>query len=315
MAYKASLLLSLAGNAFAWGPDGHTIVAHIAEKFLNAQVDATLRSDLGNITLTAASDWNDDFDHTKAGKWSEALHYINYPGQACNFDWSRDCKDDWCNVGALVNYSHQVFNASLTADDRLMALKFIIHMMGDVHQPLHVASSDDEGGNLIKIGGNHFASMPEQWLNRSATLHSQWDSDLVVVSISELDNTTVDLEFPVEYHNWPVLAAELEQRLFGNWSSNRSQWQQPLATPKDEASLRAGLSVVAGESAALGCQYAYVNTDGNRVQTGDVLERDYYLRAKPVVEVQLAKGGARLAQILNGAYAMSRNHEEVVLHI
>eukprot|EP00927_Polykrikos_kofoidii_P001388 TRINITY_DN1050_c0_g1_i1.p1 TRINITY_DN1050_c0_g1~~TRINITY_DN1050_c0_g1_i1.p1 ORF type:complete len:330 (-),score=56.47 TRINITY_DN1050_c0_g1_i1:155-1099(-) len=305
MALVALVVAAIFGRGDAWGPDGHTIIAHIADYYLSPEVANILKSDLYNVSLNNASDWCDDFDHSREGEWSAALHFINYKGHACKFDWAADCKDDWCNAGAIVNYSKQIFSPGTSKIDRFFALKFVIHMVGDIHQPLHVANGDDRGGNMIKLGKPLFSDKfkPEG----SKTLHGVWDTTLLVEDINELANSTqMDWQFVPTYHNWTVLAKLLEKRLDNEWASKKDDWQAVVSGSRDEAKLRDGLAVVADESAELGCTHAYNHADGSAVKSGEVLQRDYFLRAQPVVEEQLAKGGVRLAILLEEALAKSR---------
>jgi hypothetical protein len=312
MAFLRSVLIASLtfGDAGAWGPDGHTIIAHIADYYLSPDVDAILKADLENISLNNASDWCDDFDHTSEGQWSRALHFIDYPGHACSFDWATDCKNDWCNAGSVVNYTKQVFDKSISKDARFMALKFVIHMVGDIHQPLHVSSGDDFGGNKIEIPFPHFSTRLPPKFTRSTNLHSVWDGNIVLQDIYDIeDNVTllgVQKPFPVHYHNWELLAQALEKRMDGEWAMQKKQWEATLAGTREEAKLRAGLAVVAQESAVRGCTYAYNYANGSSVKDGDLLDRDYYLRAKPIVEEQLAKGGVRLAMLLQEALVQTR---------
>lgn len=297
------------GCAEAWGTDGHTIVAHIADYYLSPEVQAVLRNDLYNVSLNNASEWCDDFDHHPEGSWSEPLHFIDYPGHACAFDWATDCKNDWCNTGAIVNYSKQIFNPNIAKSDRFVALKFLIHMVGDIHQPLHVSSKDDLGGNAIALPFPHFSTLEANWSNPKTNLHSVWDDKIVVQAIYDIeDNNTLKASFVPIYHDWQLIADMLEKRLGGEWATNKSAWQATVAGSRNEATLRAGLSVVAQETATRGCMYAYNYANGSAVRDGDILDRDYYLRGRPIVEEQLAKGGVRLAQLLHEALAQSRAH-------
>jgi len=94
--------------------------AHIAEHYLSPDVDAALRADLLNDTLSHAANWNDDFDHEDEGRWSEPLHFINYPGRACEFVWDTDCRNDQCAAGTIINYTKQIFDPSLSKSDRFL---------------------------------------------------------------------------------------------------------------------------------------------------------------------------------------------------
>jgi len=314
------LLPCLFGTADAWGVDGHTIVANIAAHYLSPEVDAILRSDLFNVNLNNVSDWCDDFDHQPQGRWSAGLHFINYPGHACAFDWATDCKDDYCNAGAIVNYSKQIFDPSKSKDERFVALKFVIHMLGDIHQPLHVSSGDDEGGNAISVHYPHFSTIDANNSGRDTKLHAIWDDNILVQDIYETEDQSGLLKagkykpgkFVPHYHDWSVLASALQTRMDGDWAANKVAWQATVTGSRDEATLRKGLAVVAQESAVAGCKYAYANTDGSAVQNGDTLDRAYFLRAQPIVEEQLAKGGVRLATILQEALAKSRMSQIMV---
>lgn len=338
MAVRVVILLSLYGIADAWGPDGHTIVAHIGEQFLTPEAHVEIRKLLGNYTLSHASDWNDDYDHSSEGRWSEPLHFINYPEKACYFDWSLACKNDWCNVGSIANYSSRVADTSLSLADRAFALRFIIHMMGDVHQPLHVADISDRGGNTIHIDGVHLSADSKNWTNRTTNLHACWDNFLVVQDIYEspdpeklgsvisLSTTTSGTgysisasasrkPFPVHYHQWNRLSEKLEAYMAdgGNWSDKVSEWQKPLAKATEEVSLRDGLAEIANGSAKAGCKYAYVHPDGTPVKSGDTLTREYFLHVKPIIEEQLAKGGVRLAQLLNVLLGKTKISEPIIV--
>jgi len=336
-ALLVSLFGGFAGRCQAWGPDGHMIVAHVADRLLDPKVQDVLLNDLGSTSLSDAATWCDDFDHSPIGRWSEPLHYINYPGQACAFDWARDCKQDLCNAGALLNYSGQVFDRSTSKESRLVALKFVIHMMGDIHQPLHVASADDRGGNDIHVETS-FASGYQRSKHsgghghgHGGNLHQVWDATLVEEIITELGQERG--ENGDGSQNWQLLSDLLWKRLEGAWSSNLTEWRKvvaedgaggsdalresepprgaALAAQRNPSQLKAGLSSVAGRTASLGCSHAYVGSNGHRIQSGETLGRDYFEFNRPIVEVQLAKAGARLAQVLSDSLELSAMAEAV----
>jgi len=298
----------LVGGADAWGVDGHTIVAHIADHYLSPEVSKVLHDDLYNVSLNNASDWNDDFDHTSEGRWSAPLHFINYKHGACSFNWARDCEHDWCNAGAIVNYSRQIFDPSVSKSDRFIALKFVVHMMGDIHQPLHVADGSNRGGNMISIPNPHSSENKANWSGRATNLHAIWDDQLLVQDIYDRENAkkTLKSSWAPHYHDWSVLADVLEKRIDGEWAANKTVWQAEMAGSRNETKLREGLSIVAQESAFYSCKVAYHYANGSSVKEGDVIDRDYFLRARPVIEEQLAKGGVRLAVLLQESLSASR---------
>lgn len=303
----AALAAALARGAAAWGVDGHATVATVADAFLSPAVNQLLMADLGTESLAKAAIWADDFDHSPEGKWSEALHYINYPGTTCTFDWQRDCANDFCNVGAIANYSKQVWDKNISPANRLVALQLVIHMVGDVHQPLHVASADDRGGNAIRISYDFSTNNAP----RSGNLHAAWDDYILVQSITDLTPVR-GLRGSPPFHNYKVLSDDLIKKLQGEWSGNATTWKSTVAAAKsDETQLRKGLSVVAGETASAGCDFAYRSTTGELIKSGDLLDEQYYTSRKPVVAVQLAKAGIRLTQILTDALASARGLETI----
>jgi len=316
-------LVALLGSTEAWGPDGHAVVAHVATSLLQPQVLQVLDNELGKTNLSEASNWCDHYCHTEEGRWSSPLHYINYPGRACSFNWTQDCPDDWCNVGALVNFTKQVFDRSLPAEQRQQALFFVIHLAGDLHQPLHVSSEDDMGGNDIKITFDFSSGGGSA--TQADNLHSVWDVDLITQEIADLQKEMLTIGGgPQPYHSWPVLAQSLLKRMTeGTWREEVAQWRRSVAVnasglgatgPKEEA-FRARLGAVAEDTAELSCSYGYSSPGGKDTISGDFLDRSYFLWAMPVVEVQLAKAGARLAQLLSDAFAAAEAAEASVLVI
>lgn len=271
-----------------------------------------LHEDLYEVSLNNASDWCDDFDHSPEGEWSKQLHFINYKNKACSFNWADDCANDWCNAGAIVNFSKKIFDTSISKPERFIALKFVVHMMGDIHQPLHVSGAEDRGGNDISPVWPHISTNKANWTTppaKGVNLHAAWDDHLLVQDIYDIEDNVKTLKskpFVPDYHDWSVLADTLQKRMAGEWAANKTAWQAEFADSRDESKLRAGLSIVAQESAVYSCKYAYNYANGSAVKKGDVLDRDYFLRAKPIIEEQLAKGGARLAMLLQEALTATR---------
>ncbi len=172
----AVLLAIPSSCALAWGPVGHRIVAALAERRLTAQAQQQVRELLGadhDTNLPDIANWADEirndpnqkalFDATK--RW----HYINFPTGDCHLVPPRDCPDGQCVVAAIERYTAVLGDRSQSPPTRREALKFLVHFVGDVHQPLHAGRGDDKGGNMFQI---NYRS--EGW-----NLHSVWDSLLI----------------------------------------------------------------------------------------------------------------------------------------
>ena len=153
--------------AMAWGTEGHRVVAVIAENSLEASAkargDALLATEPG-ATLSSISTWADETRDRSTAAW----HYVNMPrGSDCIYDRTRDCPDGRCVVEALDTQIRRL-NATSQAE-QLEALKYVVHLVADGHQPLHAGFADDRGGNTYQL----------QAFGRGTNLHAVWDSQLL----------------------------------------------------------------------------------------------------------------------------------------
>jgi hypothetical protein len=162
------LTLAFQGSiAFAWGSDGHKIVAMLAEAQLSPtarkEVDRLLAQEPG-ATLASISTWADEHRNPATAAW----HYVNFPRGDCNYEPERDCPDGKCVVAA-IDRQIEVLRTPGDDEKRLTALKYVVHFIGDIHQPLHAGFGDDRGGNSYQL----------QAFMRGSNLHSVWDTGLI----------------------------------------------------------------------------------------------------------------------------------------
>ncbi len=163
-------LVSLAFPARAWAPEGHEIIAQIAADNLTPSAHLRISQLLGGdapALMVLDADWADEIraDRPQTVAW----HFVNIEIGSKGYDPRRDCPHDDCVV-AQINRDVAVLkqaNAPHTA--RLEALLYLIHFVGDVHQPLHAADRHDKGGNRFVVYLDH----------RRTNLHSVWDQDVV----------------------------------------------------------------------------------------------------------------------------------------
>lgn len=153
------LLLALVNSVHGWGFDGHSLTAGIAQTLLTDDATTFVRQHLpkdvdGNMSAVAS--WADQILHPDKDhnwEWSKPLHYVNIEDWSCAYNQQKDC--DWttnykgCVDGAIQNYTERLANSHLDATQRQEALKFVIHFIGDAHQPLHGGFAGDRGGNSI----------------------------------------------------------------------------------------------------------------------------------------------------------------------
>lgn len=188
-----SLASVLAPNVgFAWGSQGHQVVALIAEAKLSPtaknEVDRLLAREPGQ-TLASISTWADEHRNPATAAW----HYVNFPRDTCQYVADRDCPDGRCVVGAIERQL-DVLKSSESQERKLLALKYVVHFVADVHQPLHAGYADDRGGTQYQL----------QAFMRGSNLHALWDSgiikslnevpDAMAVRLSRTSSNTSDVD-------------------------------------------------------------------------------------------------------------------------
>lgn len=163
----AVLVFGAVSFANAWGSEGHQVIALITQSQLTprakAEVDRLLAIEPGE-TLASISTWADEHRNLATAPW----HYINFPRGDCVYKEQRDCPDGRCVVVAIKRQL-EVLGSDVTDDKKLTALKYLVHFMGDVHQPLHAGFQEDRGGNQYQL----------QAFMRGSNLHAVWDTGLI----------------------------------------------------------------------------------------------------------------------------------------
>ena len=153
--------------SFGWGPDGHRITGYIAERLLSPRARAAVHELLGEESLADVSTWADQIQRQRRA--TSPLHYANVKPGSDGFELERDCPEQGCVVSAIIKYSHVLRDKKASRSEKIEALKFVVHFVGDIHQPLHVSHARDKGGSDIKVS----------FFEDSTTLHSVWDSGLI----------------------------------------------------------------------------------------------------------------------------------------
>jgi hypothetical protein len=166
----AGLLILTPGRAFAWGAEGHEIIASVAARELVPAARAQVAHLLGGeAMLVHDANWADEIrdQRRNTGAW----HYVDIPLTAPGYDARRDCRDDDCVV-AQIERDLRILRDRRSGDGaRAEALRFLIHFTADVHQPLHAEDNDDKGGNQVHVTIGRERS----------NLHHVWDVDVVEV--------------------------------------------------------------------------------------------------------------------------------------
>jgi hypothetical protein len=261
------------GQARAWGPEGHAIVAEIAEARLDGPARAQivqLLSQEGHQHLDEIASWADDYreSHRETGPW----HYVNIPLSASGYDASRDCNDGACVVAQIQHFAAVLGDKTAAPSARLTALKFVVHFVGDIHQPLHCEDNGDRGGNDVHL----------TYFDKPTNLHAVWDGGVIEQALG----------VTLGPHYAPNLTVtQKEATLLGR---NVSPTQAATWAPSGLASrLDAATMEWANESHAL-AQIAYRELPSSPRPQG--WDGTYQGEAWPVIQDQLNRAGVRLGR-------------------
>ena len=280
--FAIGLLAVLPARALAWGYEGHRVIALIARGHLTpavrAKVDALLATDTDALTahdMASEATWADAYrgaGHRETAQWHFVDVEVNHPdlAQAC-FGFpaspvgraSAGPAQD-CLVNKVAEFAAELRDPATPPAERLLALKFLLHFVGDLHQPLHASDNHDRGGNCVQVslGGV-----------RSTNLHSWWDTGVVELLGAKPE----------------ALAARLSARIT---AAQKAQWRRGDLTSWAVESYRVAKINVYALGTPAGC-----GRDAAPVALPDA----YVAAAKGVAAVQLERAGVRLAAVLNRA--------------
>ncbi|KAK6524206.1 hypothetical protein TWF694_005863 [Orbilia ellipsospora] len=268
------ILLS-ATNVASWGFYGHKTVALLASRYLLPDTAVFVRTYLyKDQTIMDAAVWADRYAHIPLGRYSKTWHYIDAkddPPRVCEVNYSRDCAvhGSGCIVSALANMTDRIQDDSLPWPARAQALRFILHFLGDIHQPLHTESKL-RGGNSIHVKFHH----------ADTNLHTVWDSKIIESARGH----------PTE-RNIISFANDLEERIeSGLYAEEKDTWRGCLNVSDAEG---CGVSW-ASDSNKLVCEYVLKDE-----VEGEELSGEYADGAVPLIERMVAMAGYRLAGWLN----------------
>ena len=299
--------LALAPAAKAWGCKGHQTVAFLAEKHLTPEaklmfqtllsenpIDPQLRRFCGNAVTNVFADaatWADD-ERTKAPK-TGPWHFIDIPLGATRDQVTQSCGATGCVTQAIADQLAILKDKTAPAGKRADALRFIIHFVGDLHQPLHASDNSDRGGNCVPV--KYFRRNPHSsGGSYSPNLHGIWDTEILEremegASPSEYAGT-LDTLFAESIAEWQQGGMQLE-----NWAWEGHQHAI-------NASYGALPVKIAVETAGIVEKCTDDNSIGNRMlhlhETAGLV---YQEAAAAVIQERLAQAGIRLAMILNDA--------------
>src|SRR5207253_3412247 len=264
----AAATIVIPAPALAWGKTGHRVVAAIADTQLSGLARAHIKEILGGAeSLDEAANWPDEMRSDPAPFWQKTAtpwHYVTLNG--ITYDHAPAQGDA---LEALAHFRSVLQDPKASLADKQLALRFIVHLVGDLHQPLHVGKCCDKGGNDVKV----------TFFGKPTNLHAVWDSQLV-------DD---------EQLSFTELAAKLERHISPQdvvkwWDINPRDWISESAEIRDTVYPPPAKPVKVrkpkkGQPLLADLSYSYV------------------YKFTPVMERRLSQGGVRLAAYLNAIFA------------
>ena len=264
-------VLFLPFSVLPWGNVGHETVAYIAEKNLSLATLEKLKPLLNGETLEEISTWADTYkrNHKNTGPW----HYIDLPVRENILEndlpkyYSQKGHDDANIVSQLENEVKTLKDESAPMKDRQVALKFLVHFVGDIHMPLHCSDDNDRGGNEKKV--KYFSPKSMKGRGHTTNLHSLWDN-LIEVKAAE---------------SYSEYGEELNHKI---GQRNKLKWQS--GTFEDWAF----------ESYSIAKEVIYADMPAGPAEKS--LPKNYHHKMRKIADEQIEKAGVRLAYVLEGIF-------------
>lgn len=197
-----ALLVLTAPPLHAWGQTGHRSIAEIAEQHMRPDSVRKAHALLDGHDLAFASTWGDEI-RSRPAQFGHTLnwHYTTWPDDEDHFGADEEDKGSGLLLSQIAAQLAILENPQAGKAERSQALKFVIHLVGDVHQPLHVGAAGDKGGNACRV----------TWHGRNSNLHTVWDSDMIdktQLSYTELADFASQSRTPQQTRAWRTGNAE-----------------------------------------------------------------------------------------------------------
>jgi len=227
---KLSCLLLVAlctTTAFAWGPTGHRATGWIAEKYLSKKAKAAIKKILGDQSLAIASTWMDEVRSDSLYDHMVDWHWVTIPFGETYEQSVKNPKGDI--IATIERIISELKTRKLSAEKERENIRILVHLIGDIHQPLHVGGKNDKGGNDVKVN----------WFRSESNLHRVWDSDMI-------DDTKLSY-------------TELAQSLDKPSDSEMKMWQKATVRDWAKESQSYEKQVYDIGNGNLGYRYTYLN--------------------------------------------------------
>jgi hypothetical protein len=220
-----TLFIFLTYETFAWGATGHRVTGWIAEQYLNKKAKKELARLLNGQSLAMVSTWMDEIRSDSTYNYTSDWHWVTVPDGMTYDQTEKNPKGDV--IEALERLISELKSGKVNGAKEQEYIKMIIHLIGDIHQPLHVGGGNDRGGNDVKV----------MWFRVDSNLHRVWDSDMI-------DDTRL---------SYTELAASLDKPT----SSQLAFWRNSSVRDWANESIALRPEVYSYRSTRLGYEYSY----------------------------------------------------------
>lgn len=220
------VLICLSFTSFGWGPTGHRATGWVAQKYLSKKARKAIDKLLAGQSLAMASTWMDEVRSDSTYNYMTDWHWVTIPfGQTYEQSEKNPNGDIIQTIERVIA---ELKSKKLNAQEQAQRIRILVHLIGDIHQPLHVGGKNDKGGNDVKVN----------WFRTESNLHRVWDSDMIDDTKLSYTELAQSLDKPTE--------AQLK-----NWQhSNVRQWATESQSYKDQ--------VYDIDNGRLGYRYSYL---------------------------------------------------------
>jgi hypothetical protein len=305
----AAIFLIAPSSVWAWGCEGHQVVALIAERNLSPHALAMVKQILrdgpidpslsryckegGTDPMADASTWPDDIRtlRPETAPW----HYVDIPRGTSRREIAKFCPlPESCVTQAITDQLAILRSPNIDPQKKADALRFLIHFVGDLHQPLHATTNNDQGGNCVPVA--FFDEQPQlrnpQMEIYAPNLHGIWDVNILARTTTDKTPEQVASELEASFRSkiarWKKASADVN-----GWAWESYQLAQKIVYGKLPVRIP-----IEFPQLVKSCRDAD-HVSARMLKLGERLEQPYLDTAAPVVQRQIAKAGARLALVLN----------------
>lgn len=212
LVFLFSLLLTLAPIDYKWGKNGHRAVGEVAADYLNEEARITMNRVLGHESLAIASTWMDEVRSDPDYDYMSDWHWVTIPDGMAYSETEKNPNGDI--IQALRNTIADLRNGDLNPTEEKEKVKILIHLVGDIHMPLHVGTGEDRGGNDVDV----------EWFWEPSNLHRVWDSGMIDESQLSYTELAKSINHPSEEQirqwqsedilDWAAESIELRDKVY-----------------------------------------------------------------------------------------------------